>query len=174
MLASQCGIMQTHTLKLYIHHMGLLGTCSLIHMLHTSTIHYAKCTLLWTTEHVMMSHVDKLIHRQLYGQEAACADSCRSMLAPQCVVTTIAGCLFGACCTASWFLSFVSCGRHSAKQCTKATIVSCRVYCSCMTLSHMGHWVQSSAMLGGHTPLPKRRVCLACPQFCLLCVMNAD
>ena len=88
-------------IKAGIHHVGLMGTCTLIHMLHTSTIYHAKCPLLRATEHVMMSHVDKLIDCQLYGQEAVCAGSCPSMLAaPQCIVATVAGCLFGACCTA--------------------------------------------------------------------------
>ncbi len=45
-------------IKADIHYMGLMGTCTLIHMLHTSTIHYAKCPLLWATEHVMMSHIN--------------------------------------------------------------------------------------------------------------------
>ncbi len=88
-------------IKAGVHHMGLIGTCTLTHMLYTSTIYHAKCPLLRDTEHVMMSHVDELIDCQLYGQEAVCAGSCPSMLAaPQCIVATVAGCLFGACCTA--------------------------------------------------------------------------
>ncbi len=88
-------------IKANTHHMDLIGTCTLIHMLHTFKIRYAKCPLLWATEHVMMSHVDKLIYCQLYGQEAVCAGNCPSMLAAlQCIVPTVAGCLYGACCIA--------------------------------------------------------------------------
>ncbi len=68
---------------------------------YTFKIRYAKCPLLWLTEHVMMSHADKLLYCQLYGQEAVCAGNRPTRLAaPQCIVATVTGCLFGACCIA--------------------------------------------------------------------------
>ncbi len=153
--------------------MDLIGSGILIPMLLTFKICYAP--LLWATEHVMMSHVDKLIYCQLYGQKAVCRQLPKHV-----------GCSTMYCGHSCWllvwcmlhcmlpFLCFVCCGRQDAKQFTKATIMSCMVYSSCMTLSHVGHWVQSGARLGGRTPLLKHQVCLACSHTCLLCVMDAN